>query len=433
MHEALSKVKKDLGADAIILSTRQVRGGGGTFGLFGKPMLEVTAAREAPDGEEAGPMALAALPPAAREALTARAAPRPADGSESDLMRQMLAKNRMETQSLLAPLQDDIQELRDIMQAVGDTQRNAIREDTALQQLRADMADMRQLVHALTAQSTSLKSADYPDNLVVLYQQLIFNGLEEKFARRLVEESLKSIPTKEIEDFSYVKIFLARMLMKILRTTGGIQVEPEKQKVVALVGPTGVGKTTTVAKLANRLVHEGRRVLLAAADTFRAGAAAQLAVWADRLAVPLVRGGAGADPAAVAFDALAAAVSRGSDTVLIDTAGRLHTEADLLEELKKVVRVAAKRHPAGEAPHEVLLVLDVTVGQNAVAQARAFAAALPLSGLVVTKLDGTARGGSVVALRRAVPVPVRFIGTGEALEDLEPFDAVRYARRVVGR
>jgi fused signal recognition particle receptor len=197
--------------------------------------------------------------------------------------------------------------------------------------------------------------------------------------------------------------------------------------VVLVFGVNGVGKTTTIAKLARRLAGSGRSVLLAAADTFRAGATRQLQIWADRLGVPCVTGTG--DPAAVAFDAIAAARARGADTVLVDTAGRLHTEDRLLEELKKVVRVAAKQQPG--APHESLLVLDATVGQNAVQQARAFAAAVPLTGLIVTKLDGTARGGSVVALERAVRVPIRFLGTGEGLEDLEVFDAARFAHRLV--
>src|SRR5881397_3366678 len=197
--------------------------------------------------------------------------------------------------------------------------------------------------------------------------------------------------------------------------------------VMLVFGVNGVGKTTAVAKLGARLARAGRSVLLAAADTFRAGAAEQLLVWADRLGVPCVTGTN--DPAAVAFDAIAAARARGVDTVLVDTAGRLHTEARLLAELKKVVRVVAKQQPG--APHESLLVLDATVGQNAVHQARAFAAAVPLSGLIVTKLDGTAKGGSVVALERAVRVPIRFLGTGEGLDDLEVFDAERFARRLI--
>ena len=199
--------------------------------------------------------------------------------------------------------------------------------------------------------------------------------------------------------------------------------------VLLVFGVNGVGKTTTVAKLAHRLGQSRRSVLLAAADTFRAGAALQLKAWSDRLGVPCVTGTS--DPAAVAFDAIAAARTRGVDTVLVDTAGRLHTEERLLEELKKVVRVAAKQQPG--APHESLLVLDATVGQNAVHQARAFAAAVPLTGLIVTKLDGTAKGGSVVALERGLKVPIRFLGTGEGLEDLEVFVAAHFARRLVGQ
>ena len=208
---------------------------------------------------------------------------------------------------------------------------------------------------------------------------------------------------------------------------GALARAPTPPTVILVFGVNGVGKTTTVAKLAARLARDGRSVLLAAADTFRAGATEQLQAWAGRLGVHAVTGTG--DPAAVAFDAIAAARARGADTVLVDTAGRLHTEDRLLEELKKVVRVVAKQQPG--APHESLLVLDGTVGQSAVHQARAFAGAVPLTGLVVTKLDGTAKGGSVVALQRAVPVPVRFLGTGEALEDLEVFDAARYARRLV--
>ena len=208
---------------------------------------------------------------------------------------------------------------------------------------------------------------------------------------------------------------------------GALARAPAPPTVMVIFGVNGVGKTTTVAKLGARLLRAGRSVLLAAADTFRTGAAEQLQIWADRLAVRCITGMK--DPAAVAFDAIVAARARGIDTVLVDTAGRLHTEERLLEELKKVVRVVAKQQPG--APHESLLVLDATVGQNAVHQARAFAEAVPLTGLIVTKLDSTAKGGSVVALERAVRIPIRFLGTGEGLGDLEVFDAERFARRLI--
>jgi fused signal recognition particle receptor len=196
--------------------------------------------------------------------------------------------------------------------------------------------------------------------------------------------------------------------------------------VILIVGVNGAGKTTFIGKLAYRLQQEGRRVLVAAADTFRAGAIDQLRAWADRSGAAFVGGKAGGDPAAVAFDAIDAAVTRGFDVVLIDTAGRLHTSDSLMDELKKVARVVSRR--LAEAPHETLLVLDGTIGQNAVSQAKTFAAAVPVTGLVVTKLDGTAKGGVVVAVHEAIDVPVKFVGTGEQAPDLEPFDAAAFAR-----
>jgi len=199
--------------------------------------------------------------------------------------------------------------------------------------------------------------------------------------------------------------------------------------VILLVGVNGTGKTTTAAKLARRLKQEGRKVLLAAADTYRAGAVSQLQVWATRLDIPCVAGSPGGDPAAVAFDAIDAAVSRGLDTVIVDTAGRLHTQEGLMDELRKVARVIARRLPG--APHETLLVLDGTVGQNAVQQGRLFAQAVTPTGIVVTKLDGSARGGAVTALRRELGLPIRFLGVGEALDDLEPFDPKRFAEHLL--
>jgi fused signal recognition particle receptor len=199
--------------------------------------------------------------------------------------------------------------------------------------------------------------------------------------------------------------------------------------VILVVGVNGTGKTTSVAKLARRLQREGRKVLLAAADTYRAGAISQLQVWAERLGAPSVAGAPGGDPAAVAFDAIDAAVSRGLDTVIIDTAGRLHTQEGLMEELRKVVRVVSRRLPG--APHETLLVLDGTVGQNAVQQGRLFAEAVKPTGVIVTKLDGSARGGAVTALRRELGLPIRFLGVGEELDDLQPFDPQRFAQHLL--
>ena len=195
--------------------------------------------------------------------------------------------------------------------------------------------------------------------------------------------------------------------------------------VILVLGVNGAGKTTFIGKLASRLHGEGKRVLVAAGDTFRAGAIEQLRVWSQRAGADFVGASPGSDPAAVAFNAIDAGVTRGVDVVIVDTAGRLHTSDSLMDELRKVVRVIGKRLPG--APHEALLVLDGTIGQNAVQQARTFAASVPLTGLVVTKLDGTAKGGVVVAVHEALDIPVKFIGTGEAAEDLHPFDAAEFA------
>jgi fused signal recognition particle receptor len=199
--------------------------------------------------------------------------------------------------------------------------------------------------------------------------------------------------------------------------------------IILIVGVNGTGKTTTAAKLAWRLQREGRKVLLAAADTYRAGAIAQLQVWANRLDIPCVAGSPGGDPASVAFDAIDAAASRGLDTVIVDTAGRLHTQEGLMEELRKVTRVVGRRLPG--APHETLLVLDGTVGQNAIQQGKLFSEAVAPTGIVVTKLDGSARGGAVAALRRELGLPIRFLGLGESVEDLEPFDPERFAENLL--
>ena len=199
--------------------------------------------------------------------------------------------------------------------------------------------------------------------------------------------------------------------------------------VLLVIGVNGAGKTTFIGKLAARLRGEGKRVLVGAADTFRAGAIDQLRVWAERSGADFVGGAAGGDPAAVAFDAVEAGVTRGCDVVIVDTAGRLHTSDDLMAELRKVHRVIGKRLPG--APHEVLLVLDGTIGQNALAQVRAFDDALQLTGLVVTKLDGTAKGGVLAAIAQERPIPVYFIGVGEKLEDLETFNAREFAQALL--
>ena len=206
---------------------------------------------------------------------------------------------------------------------------------------------------------------------------------------------------------------------------------PAKPYVILIVGVNGAGKTTSVAKLASNYEKAGKKVMIAAADTFRAAAYEQLHVWAERAGVPLIGQGQGADPASVVYDAVSAAVARNADVVLVDTAGRLHNKSHLMEELAKIMRVAKKKIP--EAPHEVLLVLDGTTGQNAVQQAREFMKFVHVTGIVVTKLDGTAKGGIVLSISRDLKLPVKYIGVGEKIDDLQLFDRSQFVGAILGR
>ena len=218
-------------------------------------------------------------------------------------------------------------------------------------------------------------------------------------------------------------------LMRTVLEDGSSPAPTARPYVVVVAGVNGVGKTTTIGKLAYRYRQAHQKVLLVAADTFRAAAGERLEQWAQKVGATCVRHQGGADPSAVAFDGMKAAVARNVDVVIVDTAGRLHVKSHLMEELKKVIRVIGRQ--ADGAPHEILLVIDATTGQNAVNQARAFCEALPVSGIVLTKLDGTAKGGAILAVRAELGVPIRYIGIGEAPTDLEPFDADAFVRAVL--
>jgi fused signal recognition particle receptor len=217
---------------------------------------------------------------------------------------------------------------------------------------------------------------------------------------------------------------VSREILRVMRDVAPPPAVTTKPRVVLVVGVNGTGKTTTVGKLANLFRQSGESVLVCAADTFRAAAVEQLAVWAERAGVDLVRAGSGADPAAVTFDAATAAKARGRDVVIVDTAGRLHTRTNLMAELTKIRRVVGRAVEG--APHEVLLVLDATVGQNGLVQAREFQAASGATGIVLTKLDGTAKGGVAIAIAHELRLPIRFVGVGESMDDLIPFDAAQY-------
>ena len=219
-------------------------------------------------------------------------------------------------------------------------------------------------------------------------------------------------------------------LLDIMRHSGEPAPGEGSPRVIVVVGVNGVGKTSTIGKLAHRLNSEGKKVLLAACDTFRAAAIEQLEHWADRIGVPVVRQKMGSDPAAVAFDAVQSARAKGFDVVIVDTAGRLHTKSSLMDELKKIFRVLETR--LDNVLVEGLLVLDANTGQNSIQQAEAFVASLPVTGLVLTKLDSTAKGGAIIPIQSSLGIPVLFVGVGEGLEDLEPFDRDLYVSELLG-
>jgi fused signal recognition particle receptor len=264
-----------------------------------------------------------------------------------------------------------------------------------------------------------------PEQLQRLENALLAADLGVRTTRELLD-AVRNAPLDEssLQGPEQLRSALKHQLLEVLRAVpappNGASAENHPH-VIFVVGVNGTGKTTTIGKLAHRLRREGATVLLCAGDTFRAAAVEQLAVWAERTGAEIIKQKTGADPAAVVYDGLSAARARGIDTVIVDTAGRLHTKSNLMAELEKMKRTAAKLVPG--APHDVLLVLDATTGQNGLAQAREFTAATGVTGIVLTKLDGTARGGIVVSIMREIGLPVRFVGTGESAEDLVPFDA----------
>ena len=271
-----------------------------------------------------------------------------------------------------------------------------------------------------------------PGSLEQLEQQLLEADFGVPVTLRLVEEVERKAKRGLVKTQDQFQASLADGIAAALRagkSDANLTMAAAAPTVVLVVGVNGAGKTTFIGKLSAKLRAEKRRVMIAAGDTFRAGAIDQLRVWAERTGAEFVSAQAGSDPGAVAYDAIDSAVARGVDVLIVDTAGRLHTSEGLMDELKKVARVIAKRLPG--APHETLLVLDGTIGQNAVQQAKIFAGAVPVSGLVVTKLDGTARGGVVVAVHEAIDVPVKFLGVGESAADLVPFEATTFARELL--
>lgn len=261
-------------------------------------------------------------------------------------------------------------------------------------------------------------------------EELLYNSDLGPLGTKIVDELKVSYKKKEIKETEEVPAFLRVKLLEMMAgCEGEITRAATGPTVILIVGVNGAGKTTSIAKLANHLKQQGTSVLLGAGDTFRAAAVEQLTLWSERLGIDIVKQDTGADPAAVAFDATAAAIARKVDYLILDTAGRLHTQKNLMTELEKIVRVVKKQLP--DAPHETLLVLDGTTGQNAIRQASEFQKSAPVTGLILAKMDGTAKGGALFGIREVLPVPVKFLGVGEAIDDLEKFVVQDYVDAIL--
>ncbi len=303
-------------------------------------------------------------------------------------------------------------------------------EPTVLERLKNSVAKTRT---ELSARVEQLLTGDRPVDPALLAQleaALLSADIGVGTTKEVLASLRRQVTEQKLVGSAALKLELKNQLVRILTTSpvprngDSAAVVAAAPRVIFVVGVNGTGKTTTIGKLANRLRAEGRSVMLCAADTFRAAAIEQLEVWAKRSGVELIKQKAGSDPAAVVFDGLTAARAKNVDAVIVDTAGRLHTKSNLMAELEKMRRTAAKLVPG--APHDVLLVMDATTGQNGLTQAREFTGHVGVTGIVLTKLDGTAKGGIVIAISRELGLPIRFVGTGEQIDDLVPFDAQTY-------
>lgn len=274
----------------------------------------------------------------------------------------------------------------------------------------------------LTDKLSSLVLGDKIDEAFLdeLEEALIASDVGVATASVVLKDLKERFKRNELSSPEQVKERLKQLLLDILSAPASSLSLAASPSIILVVGVNGTGKTTTIGKLAHRLHTEGKKVMLAAGDTFRAAASEQLSIWGERAGIPVIKHKEGADPSAVVFDAVSAAKARSMDVLIVDTAGRLHTKSNLMEELKKVRRILARELPG--SPHETLLVLDGNTGQNALVQAKMFHEAVGVSGIVLTKLDGTSKGGIIFAIYKELAIPVKFIGIGEAMEDLRPFD-----------
>jgi fused signal recognition particle receptor len=299
-------------------------------------------------------------------------------------------------------------------------------ESSLLDRLKQSVSKTRSQIVAKVEDLVSGEKKIDPELLAKLENVLLAADIGPRTTHQILEAVRQKLDRHALNTAADLKAELRNQLLHVLRTLpspngASSAVQETRPHVIFVVGVNGTGKTTTIGKLAHRLRQDGRSVVLAAGDTFRAAAIEQLGIWASRTGAEIIKTKSGGDPAAVVYDALTSARARKADVVIVDTAGRLHTKSNLMAELDKMKRTAAKIVPG--APHDVLLVMDATTGQNGLAQAREFTATAGVTGIVLTKLDGTAKGGIVVAITRELGLPVRYIGTGETMEDLVPFDA----------
>jgi fused signal recognition particle receptor len=295
-----------------------------------------------------------------------------------------------------------------------------------LDRLKQSVSKTRTQIAAKVEDLISGEKKIDPELLTKLENALLAADLGPRTTHQILEAVRQKLDRHALNTASELKAELKNQLLHVLRTLppsngSAVAAKEPRPHVIFVVGVNGTGKTTTIGKLAHRLRQGGKTVVLAAGDTFRAAAIEQLGVWATRTGAEIIKTKSGGDPAAVVYDALSSALGRNADVVIVDTAGRLHNKSNLMAELDKMKRTAAKIVPG--APHDVLLVMDATTGQNGLPQAREFTATAGVTGIVLTKLDGTAKGGIVVAVRQTINLPVKFIGVGEAIDDLQPFDA----------
>ncbi|MCG8333811.1 MAG: flagellar biosynthesis protein FlhF [Proteobacteria bacterium] len=401
MQEAIKQIKEDLGPRAIIISTRKVRKGSGAFGMFGKQILEVTAARdETPKTAEVknynGLLNRQTNGGSDYEneiAFNAPKEPRKLNGGDNSIQ--------------FNDLQEDIGELKELVQDMRKGYRRQVNDDATISHLRYELSELKNIVKSLVTQSSELRSGDMHDNLIALFQQLCFNGVEDRFARRLIEEVHKKIPKKEIDNFSYVKIYVARMFMQVLKIDGNLT-EKKKDKepqIVTFLGPTGVGKTTTLAKIAGteKIAHPKKKIGLITLDTFRIAAVQQLQEYARIIKLPV----------RVVNDAKqmknAIREFRSKDLVLIDTAGRSQRDEVQMSELRDIL----KEFPS----FRNLLVLSSTTKDSDLSEITKRFSTVRLDGVVFTKLDESTNYGSIFNHSIRFKLPMTFLTTGQNVPD----------------